>query len=377
MKHDLKDIFRQFRASGSWMNGSPAGSGHIHETWLIRTIEKNKPDYILQKINHQVFPPVAEMMKNILLVTNHIRNKRSGEDHDEVLEIIPSSHGESYYSDHDGNFWRLFLKVEPGITYDIAPGTSVAYEAGKAFGQFIDDLRDLNPGMLYPVIPGFHSIVKRYERLRQAIDENPLRRAKEVIKEIGFAEQTYDRLKVIPEMEKQGKIPVRITHNDTKLNNLLFDHQQKANCVIDLDLVMPGLSLYDFGDSIRTVCNTAHEDEPDLEKVKFNIPVFEAYANGFLHKTFSFLTQAEYELMPLSAQYITYIMGIRFLTDYLEGDVYYTIKDGMQNLRRCRTQFRLVELMAANYIECADIMNLAAEKLQHDDDQNNTEISSH
>jgi len=362
MNQDVKEIYHHFCAEGSWLNGNPAGSGHIHGTWLIRTIEKDKPDYILQQINHHVFPAVPEMMENIRKVTSHIKKKRRDAPQGDLLEIIHTIDGKSYYTSPEGDYWRMYRKLEPGLSYDIVPGSGVAREAGKAFGQFIDDLSDMNPDELFPVIPDFHSIVMRFGKFNAAVEADPCGRAAGTGKEISFALEAFERLKVIAEMEKQGKIPVRITHNDTKLNNVLFGHDGKAVCVIDLDTVMPGLSLYDFGDSIRTVTNTSLEDEADLKKVQFDIGVFKAYTEGFLEKTSPLLAAEELQFLPLSAQYMTYIMGIRFLTDYLEGDIYYRIKDATQNLRRCRTQFRLMECLSDACHECIDIVNQTFEK---------------
>jgi hypothetical protein len=358
---DIKSVFSKFRVSGNWLEGSPTGSGHIHGTWLIKTTDQNHEGYILQKINNKVFPPVEEMMENIHLVTNHIKGKARQGDM-QVLEIVDTVTGKKYFTDHNGNYWRLYRRICPGFSYDIVPNEKVACEAGKAFGRFIADLRDLPTGLIFPVIPGFHSVEMRYENFRKAVDSDPVGRVEEVKNEIGFAVSQIDNMLKIPQMEKEGKLPVRITHNDTKLNNVLFDENDYAVCVIDLDTVMPGLSLYDFGDTIRTAANTGQEDEAELEKIKFNLPVFTAFADGFLEKTISFMSPEELELLPLSSQYMTYIMGIRFLTDYISGDQYYSIHYEKQNLRRCRAQFRLMECMIRQYSECQEIIADLAKK---------------
>jgi hypothetical protein len=361
---DLKNIFKQFNAPGTWLDAAPTGSGHIHETWLIRTAEEEKPDYIIQKINHNVFPPVAEMMSNIQKVTTHIRKKKAAGDKGQVLEIIETGAGKTHYTDPGGINWRMYRKISPGRSYDIVPNEKVALEAGKAFGQFIADLRDLPADEIYPVIPDFNSMEMRFGQFKHAIQADPADRVKEVGREIEFANARIDDMMVITRLGKEGKLPLRITHNDTKLNNVLFDDNDNAVCVIDLDTVMPGLSLYDFGDTIRTAANTGQEDEADLGKIEFSLAVFKAFSEGFLDSTLPFLTPSEVDYMALSSQYMTFIMGLRFLTDYVNGDVYYTIRHEKHNLRRCRAQFRLMDCMKDRYHECQDIIMKLDQKFQ-------------
>jgi Ser/Thr protein kinase RdoA (MazF antagonist) len=207
------------------------------------------------------------------------------------------------------------------------------------------------------VIPGFNSMEMRFANFEKAVAADPCNRLAEVMKEVEFAFSHVESMLVISRLEKEGVLPLRITHNDTKLNNVLFDENDRAICVIDLDTVMPGLSLYDFGDTIRTAANTGHEDEEDLEKIHLDINIFSSFADGFIERTHQILSAPEIEHLPLSAQYMTFIMGIRFLTDYISGDVYYTTRYEKQNLRRCRAQFRLIEDMIARYNECQSIIN--------------------
>ncbi|TVR71038.1 MAG: aminoglycoside phosphotransferase family protein [Marinilabiliales bacterium] len=360
LESEIRSVFGNFKTTGTFLSGKPTGSGHIHKTLLVKTKEKDAPDYILQKINQNVFPPVREMMDNIIRVTRHIRTKRAGDSQIGVLEVIETRSGDPFFTDQSGNHWRIYNKLEPGISYDIVPNNKVANEAGKAFGQFIGDLRDMPADEIYPVIPEFHSIEMRFEKFLRAIEANAAGRVDEVKSEIETASRAIDAMLVIPRLEREGKLPVRVTHNDTKLNNILFDEKDRAACVIDLDTVMPGLSLYDFGDTIRTAANTADEDEADLNRIRFSIPVFRAYTNGFIEKTVAFLTQSELELLPLSARYMTFIMGLRFLTDYIMGDIYYSTGYSDQNLRRCRAQFRLMQLIEERHDECMDIVMQAA-----------------
>ncbi len=360
---DIRYIFDNFKAPGTWLEGFPTGSGHIHATYHIRTAEEKEPDYILQKINDDVFPPVREMMNNIEIVTNHIRMKNRSGDHKQVLEIIPTKNGGNFFTDSQGIHWRMYKKISPGLSYDIVPNQKIASEAGRAFGKFIADLRDLPANAIYPVIPEFHSVEMRFEKFKQAVNTDVCNRVKDVQEEIGFVNKHIDKMMVIPRLEKKGKLPVRITHNDTKLNNVLFDNNDNAVCVIDLDTVMPGLSLYDFGDTIRTAANTGEEDEADLGKIKFNLTVFKAFSEGFLEKTAGFLTREEIEHMALASQYMTFIMGLRFLTDYIAGDVYYAIHYSGQNIRRCKAQFYLMKCMIDDYQESQDIINKLAWKV--------------
>ena len=366
---EIRFLFDKFGARGTWLDVSPSGSGHIHATYLIRTSEENQPDYILQKINHNVFPPVAEMMDNIQKVTRHISGKIKDGSRRQVLEIIVTKTGKSYYTDPGGNHWRMYRRISPGISYDVVPNNQIAYEAGKAFGQFIGDLMDLPANEIFPVIPEFHSMEMRFGQFKGALEADPVKRTAEVQEDIDFVFAHINDMMIIPQLEKEGKLPVRITHNDTKLNNILFDKDDKAVCVIDLDTVMPGLTLYDFGDTIRTAANTAEEDAPDRGKIGFSLPVFKAYSKGFLENTMSFLTPAEIELMPLSAQYMTFIMGLRFLTDYISGDTYYTTRYSNHNLVRCRAQFRLMQLMIDSSRETGDIIFQTVRKHQNEADR--------
>ncbi len=356
---DLEFIFDQFNGSGTYLEGRKSGAGHIHNTYLLLTAEKAAPDYILQKINDKVFPHVAEMMTNILKVTSHISKKikKQESSHKQVLEVVRTNSHRNFFTDSRGAHWRMYRKISPGISYDIVPDERVASEAGKAFGQFIVDLGDLQAEEIFPVIPGFHSMEMRFENFNKAMNENPFNRVDEVKEEIDFVKDHIDRMMIIPALEKTGKLPLRVTHNDTKLNNILFDDNDMAVCVIDLDTVMPGLALYDFGDTIRTAASTGEEDEADLDRIQLNIPVFKAFSEGFLNSTLTFLNKYEIEYLTLGSQYMTFIMGLRFLTDYISGDVYYATHYKKQNLRRCRAQFRLMQSMTDSYDECQNIIN--------------------
>ncbi|MBP3192902.1 phosphotransferase enzyme family protein [Natronogracilivirga saccharolytica] len=359
-KSCIPSIFDQFATGETLEDYEPFGSGHIHQTWLIRSSGDHRPDYVLQKINQKIFSSVDGMMSNIQKVTNHIREKSTTLDKnccdDRVLKVIPTRVGNSYLTDSSGEHWRLYLKVESGISYDLVPNEKVAYEAGKAFGQFITDLEDFPYDELEIVIPDFHSVEWRYEQLSDALKQNLAGRRDKVDPEITFARDQIKRMVVVPRLVQQGLLPERVTHNDTKLNNILFDQNDKAKCVIDLDTVMPGLVLYDFGDLIRTAANTAQEDEADLEQVQINFPVYEAITSGFFESTRKILTPEEADILALAGPFMAYLMGIRFLADYLNGDQYYHIDDPEQNLRRCRTQFRFIEHLLHEESECRKLI---------------------
>lgn len=350
---DLKTIFESFCAEGSWLDASAFGSGHIHNTYLVRTTEHDRPDYVLQRINHHIFPDVDKLMHNIMLVTSHMEKKADKGNERQLLKVYPCADGRPYYRHPEKGYWRLYNRID-GACYNQLPHTGLAREAGRAFGQFIKDLSDLPVDDVATVIPGFHHLGKRYESLCQAVADDPIGRVAGAEKELTCAHENYARLQVVTDKQESGEVPVRVTHNDTKLNNVIFDGHDRAICVIDLDTVMPGLTIYDFGDAIRTLANTAAEDEPDLQATGFSMPAFRGFADGFMGTAGPMLEPAEVQLLPLSAPYITCIMAIRFLTDFLEGDHYYPVSSSNHNLVRCRSQFRLAECMWQVLQECED-----------------------
>lgn len=349
---NIAGVLRHFRTSGILARARRFGSGHIHTTWLIETDGSGKSPgsdvsggYILQQFNNSVFPLTAATMENIRLVTGHLRHKWGAGSGCVVPELIETTSGKLFYTDADGIPWRMYRRIIPGISYDLVPDAPVAQEAGRIFGKFIADLSDLPPEQLTVVIPGFHSAELRFRQLQEAIRNDTARRRSGVEAEISFAERNSDAMMELPRRQASGEIPVRVTHNDTKLNNVLFDEHKRAVSVIDLDTVMPGLSLYDFGDLVRTAASTGDEDEADLSRIGFSRSLYDTIREGFLDQAGHLLTPAEIALLPLSARYMTWIMGIRFLADYLNGDVYYQTHYPDQNLRRCRAQFRLMETM--------------------------------
>jgi Ser/Thr protein kinase RdoA (MazF antagonist) len=346
MNFDLKAVFNNFRISGEFAKASPCGCGHINDTFAAVVHQRgHQVRYIFQRINHYVFKTPASLMDNIKRVTQHQRLKL--QDHQDAsrrsLTLIPSIDGAPYHQDKDGNFWRCYIFVEGASTYDIVETPQQAFLAAKAFGQFQKDLVDLPGGRLFETIPDFHNTPKRFRHLQQALEMDNCNRAAKIKHEIEFALAREAMTKELIDLNASGEIPERTTHNDTKLNNLLIDDETgEAICVIDLDTVMPGLALYDFGDLVRTVTSPVAEDELDLSKVNMQMYMYEALVKGYLSSTGEFLTPAEKSHLAFGGKLITFETGLRFLTDYLEGDVYFKTHRQAHNLDRCRTQFKLV-----------------------------------
>jgi hypothetical protein len=360
MGYNLEEIFGRFEADGTFLNGEPYGSGHIHDTFRIETNEKDKDDYILQRLNNSVFKNIPELQHNIERVTVHLRNKLAaipGSDiKRECLRLIPSKDGLTWIIDSEGNYWRMYIFISRHHSYNIVDCPDKAYEGGKAIGRFQAMLSDMPGGPLFETIPWFHNIEKRLQSFNIKIMENPAGRVESVSQEISEILKRADEMKVILRLGKEGKIPLRITHNDTKFNNILLDENDKALCVIDLDTVMPGYVHYDFGDAIRTAANTASEDENDLSKVNMDISLFKAYAEGYLSETGATLNDVEKEYLAFAPKLITYTIAVRFLTDFIDGDHYFKIHNEFHNLQRARAQLRLVMSMEEQYEDMREII---------------------
>jgi hypothetical protein len=301
---------------------------------------------ILQRMNKDVFSNPERLMENILGVTSFLRKKiiETGGDPDrETLNVIPALDGKPYYQDSEGDYWRSYVFITDATSYDQVEVPEQFYQSGVAFGNFQRLLADYPADTLYESIEGFHDTKARLEVFKKAVEEDVMGRAAEVQKEIRFVLDREDVARCFGECQERGEIPLRVTHNDTKLNNVMIDNKTgKGICVIDLDTVMPGLAMNDFGDSIRFGASTAAEDEQDLSKVECSMELFEAYTKGFIEGCDGRLTDREMELLPMGAKVMTYECGMRFLTDYLQGDTYFKIHREKQNLDRSRTQFKLV-----------------------------------
>ncbi len=358
---ELKHIIRQFQTEGTIVDFFPYGTGHINDTYKVISSEKSSGNYLLQRINHNVFKDVPGLMENIGRVTTHIRKKLleiPGSDPDrETLSLIETIDGNTFYLDDTGNYYRMYLFIEDHLTYDIVETTHQAYEAGKMFGKFQNFLSDLPGKPLNETIKDFHNIEFRLNELFNAFAADEEKRAANIGNEIKFIKTRMKDMKVLLALSRKGKIPIRVTHNDTKFNNVLLDKNDNGLCVIDLDTVMPGLIHYDYGDSIRTATNTGAEDEVNLDKVEMDIKLFEEYTRGYLKEMVS-LTRTELNYLPLAAKFLPYIIGIRFLTDYLKGDHYFKTKHKEHNLHRAKTQFKLLSSMEEQYEEMIDIVSL-------------------
>lgn len=343
---DLPALAGHFRIPEATYAINPVGSGHINRTFLVTATGTSGEKFILQQVNRQVFPNVPALMENIDRVSRHILGRLVTQTEDRrrftTLRIIPSRLGELCITDESGEYWRLYEFIA-GRSFDHVPGPAFAREAGRAFGRFHALASGLDAATLHEVLPGFHDVSLRLNRFRAAVETDPVGRKRDAGAEIGFAQDRAGEMSVFNSAFKTGTLPVRITHNDTKFNNVLFDADGQAMAVVDLDTVMPGTVLYDFGDAIRTGTATAEEDDP--EGISFDPSLFAAYTQGYLSEALSFLTREETERLAFSARYMTYIIGLRFLTDYLEGDRYFRIHRQDHNLRRARAQFRLLGAM--------------------------------
>ncbi len=356
MKYDLREVCHTFDLRGDYVIGVPFGTGHINDTFAV-TYDQGGTlvRYIVQRLNTNVFRRPEQLMENFERVTGHIRNKIRREraanpaTRHRTLELVPAKDCLPYHRDADGNFFRCYVFVENARTYDILETEELAFEAASAFGAFQCDLADLG-GRLHETIPNFHNTVSRLAALEKAAGEDKCGRLGEVMAELDFIRQRASECSTLLDLQASGEITERTTHNDTKLNNVLIDDLTGSGCcVIDLDTVMPGLPHYDFGDMVRTGTSPAAEDERDLSKVTMRFPMYEALLRGYLAGAGTFLSPLEKSLLPFAGKLITLETAIRFLTDYLEGDVYFRIHRPGHNLDRCRTQIALVKSIEAQY----------------------------
>ncbi|MEI7881569.1 MAG: aminoglycoside phosphotransferase family protein [bacterium] len=341
MKHNLDAIVRNFQILGEFKEAGPYGSGHINDTYCVVFSQGGAAvRYIFQRINHLIFKNPVALMDNIWRVTGHLQCKLERDQSRRALTLILARDGKPYYRDSDGNTWRAYIFVEKAKTFDAVESPKQAFEAARAFGQFQCLLADLPAPRLHETIPDFHHTPKRFAALERAIEADVCNRAVLAKPEIDFVLRRKDLVSVLLD----ASLPERVTHNDTKFNNVMLDDATgEGICVIDLDTVMPGLALYDFGDMVRTTTSPAREDERDLSLVRMQFPMFEALVRGYLSASGDVLTKAEKQHLAFSGKLITLEIGIRFLTDLLMGDTYFKIHREQHNLDRCRTQLKLVE----------------------------------
>lgn len=351
MAYDFKKIVGRFALEGELVSCERYGEGHINETYLAVVNDRGaEVKYILQRINTNLFKEPDKLMNNIRLVTEFSREKikeRGGNPDRESLSLVYAKDGAPYIRDEEsGGCFRVYKFITDAIAYQTVEKPEHFYQSAVAFGDFANLLAQFDATQLYEVLPGFHDTVKRMGDFERSLAADKFGRAKDVKKEIDFVLARKDYCGKIVSLLASGKMPTKVTHNDTKLNNVMLDAKTgKYVAVIDLDTIMPGSICYDFGDSIRFGCNTGAEDEPDLDKVHFDIGLFETYAKGYLGALGKSVTPAEKENLAFGAILMTYECGMRFLADYLDGDVYFRTHRAGQNVDRCRTQFRLIEEM--------------------------------
>lgn len=357
-------IASQFKIKGKPLTLSSFGSGHINDTYKIGT-DDGVQDYILQKINHHVFKNIDHLMSNISLVTSHLHQKRIAAgiaDIDTVLTPVNTLDKKLYFKDEKGDYWRIYNLIEGAKSYDIVANERQAREVGRAFGKFQALLSDLEANKLYEVIPNFCHIGSRLADFHIALNNDAAKRESKVKEEIAFIQEREKDMNTILEMAARNELPLRVTHNDTKFNNVLLNNDDQAKCVIDLDTVMPGYIAYDYGDAIRTIINRAAEDEPNLEEITLNIPLFEAYTEGYFEQAKEFLTYNEVRSLIKGVLLFPYMQAVRFLTDYLQGDTYYKIQHSEHNIQRTRAQIKLVKEIEKHIDELNAIIERSAAK---------------
>ena len=360
--NQLKEIVTRFIGQNDEIDVKPLGAGHINDSYKVKAGSK---EYVLQRINHNVFKNVPQLQSNILRVTMHIRQKlmdaKATDIDRKVLTFLPTKDGKLYYQDADGNYWRMMDFIKDSKSYDeINP--ELAYRAGLAFGDFQKMLADLPEEPLFETIPNFHNIESRLATFRDSVAANRVGRLAEVTDLVNELEARANEMCKAEQMHREGKLIKRTNHCDTKVNNILFDQNDQVLCVVDLDTVMPGYVLSDFGDFIRTGANKGAEDDKDLYNVSLDLPIFEGYTKGYLENAASFLTDVEIQNLAFGAKLLTYMQTVRFLTDYIDGDTYYKIAYGDHNLVRSKAQFKFLKSLEENFDKMQEIVLSIAAK---------------
>lgn len=357
MKNELLEIASQFAVQGKIASIDSLGDGFINDTFIIRT-EGDDPDYILQRKNKNIFPDVPGMMENIRKVTEHIRRRVIAEGGDpmrEAMTVIATHDGKLYHIDSKGEYWAVTIFIADTVAYNKADSPELARKGGEGIGKFQAQLADFTEPLV-ETIKGFHNIRHRFVQWDEALKRDAAGRVKELRTEIGWIESRRKEMLDFWEKVEDGTIPTHVTHNDTKINNILFNKAGEVLCAIDLDTVMNSTSLNDFGDAIRSYTNTGDEDDRDLSRVGMSIEMFRAYTEGYLSQRAAQLTQPEIDYLAFSARYITYEQVLRFLMDYIDGDTYYKIKYPEHNLVRTHAQYKLLQSMEEQYPQMCEIV---------------------
>ncbi len=355
---NLELIASKFKLEGPVERVEPMGEGFINDTFIIRTRGNNVPDYLLQRKNKRIFTNVPAMMENIQKVCTHIKNKviaKNGDPMREAMTIIPATDGNLYFMDEEGEYWAVCVFINDTIAYQAAKTPELAYQGGKGIGLFQSMVSDLQEP-LTDILPGFHNIRYRFNQWDAVLAKDPVGRKAKLEKEISWIENRRDEMLNFWKLVESGEIPTRVTHNDTKINNILFDLKGDVLCVIDLDTVLNSTCLNDFGDAMRSYTNTGQEDDENLDAVSCDLSIFEGFTKGYLSQAIQFLTEKELEYLAFSAKYITYEQVLRFLMDYIDGDNYYKIKSPEHNYQRTLAQYKLLTSMEDQYDEMCRIV---------------------
>lgn len=358
MENNLFQITSYFQLDGEVKNVRPLGEGLINDTYFVETLD-NSPNYILQRKNGNIFKNIPAMMDNIYKVTSHLKKKieaAGGNPEKETMKQIFTKDGKLYYADDSENYWTVCLFIEDTITHQYASSLDLAFQGGKGIGKFQAMLADMNE-TLVDILPGFHNIRFRFEQWDETLKNDNAGRVKDLTEEISWIEKYRPEMLAFWEKVEKGIIPTRVTHNDTKISNMLFDENEEVLCVIDLDTVLNSTCLNDYGDAIRSYTNAGLEDDRDVNNVFVKMDVFESYTKGYLSEAKSFLIQSEIDNLAFSAKYITYEQVLRFLMDYIDGDRYYRTAYEKHNLVRTHAQYKLLQSIEENFAEMEKTIN--------------------
>ena len=351
MTDPIKKIYEAFACNGRFVSAEPYGSGHINTTYLVKVDEE--VEYILQRLNGQVFRDIPKLMENKERVCQHIRNKLLRQHISDItrkyITYYHTKKGRPYYKDYDGNYWTLSLFIKGSRSYDVIPNAEIAYQVGAGLGEFEKRIEDFDATLLHETIPLFHNVPRRQNDLQAAFRQATPERQTASRPLMDYLSRFDQPMLELQRMRDDGVLPLRVTHNDTKANNLLFDYNDHPLCMIDLDTVMPGLVHYDYGDAIRSACNAAGEETKDEQAVTFNMAYFEAFTRGFMEKAKGLFSYKEKKTLAQGIVLMTYLQAMRFLTDYLDGDHYYPVTYPEHNLQRAKVQVKLLQEIEREY----------------------------
>ena len=362
---DLNEIVGNFQIEGIIDRVEALGEGFINDTYVVYTNGQSFASYLLQRKNKRIFTNVPAMMENIEKVCSHIKKKviaRNGDPMREAMTVVPALDGKLFFQDEEGEFWAVCVFISDTITYSSSITPELAYQGGCGIGLFQVMVADLHEP-LTDILPGFHNIRFRFKQWDEVLSKDPVGRKALLAKEISWVESRRNEMLDFWKLVESGEIPTRITHNDTKINNILFDQKGDVLCVIDLDTVLNSTCLNDFGDAMRTYTNTGEEDDENLEKISCDLKIFEGFTKGYLSQAIGFLNEKELEYLAFSAKYITYEQVLRFLMDYIDGDNYYRIKSPEHNYQRTLAQYKLLTSMEEQYNEMRRIVKNVANGL--------------